>query len=79
MLVTMASSCMDLLLWVLTITLLPAPTIKNCHSCQGVVHFENQANHTPISVHLHGTASVAPYDGWADDGTNVDYTKNYFI
>ena len=23
----------------------------------------------PISVHLHGSASLAPFDGWADDET----------
>ncbi len=56
----------------------PAPTIKNCRSRQGVVRFENRANRAPISVHLHGAASVAPYDGWANDVTDVDYAKNYF-
>ena len=56
----------------------PAPTIKNCHGRQGAVRFENLANRAPISVHLHGAASVAPYDGWADDVTEVEYAKNYF-
>ena len=56
----------------------PAPTIKNCRGRQGAVRFENTAKRAPISVHLHGAASVAPYDGWADDVTDVDYAKNYF-
>jgi len=56
----------------------PAPTIKNCRGRQGLVRFENLANRAPISVHLHGAASVAPFDGWANDVTDIDYAKNYF-
>ena len=56
----------------------PAPTIKNCRGRQGVVRFENDATRASISVHLHGAASAAPYDGWADDVTEVGHVKNYF-
>lgn len=56
----------------------PAPTIKNCKGRQGLVRFENADSRAPISVHLHGAASAAPYDGWADDVTNTSWAKNYF-
>jgi hypothetical protein len=56
----------------------PAPTIKNCLGRQGVVRFENRATRAPISIHLHGSATVAAYDGWADDVTDVNSAKNYF-
>lgn len=31
----------------------------------------------PISVHLHGSASLPPYDGWAEDETCFGETKDY--
>ncbi|KAG2435978.1 hypothetical protein HYH02_011691 [Chlamydomonas schloesseri] len=31
-----------------------------------------------ISVHLHGEASLAPYDGWAEDTTCGGETKDYY-
>ena len=31
----------------------------------------------PFSVHLHGSASLAPYDGWAEDETCFGETKDY--
>jgi FtsP/CotA-like multicopper oxidase with cupredoxin domain len=31
----------------------------------------------PISVHLHGSASLAPYDGWAEDETCFNEIKDY--
>jgi len=31
----------------------------------------------PFSVHYHGSASLAPYDGWADDETCFDESKDY--
>jgi len=49
-------------------------------------HFKNQydpclPDHNrsgrPISVHLHGSASLAPYDGWAEDETCYGETKDY--
>jgi FtsP/CotA-like multicopper oxidase with cupredoxin domain len=34
-------------------------------------------NGRPISVHFHGSASLAPYDGWAEDETCVNESKYY--
>jgi hypothetical protein len=31
----------------------------------------------PFSVHLHGSASLAPYDGWAEDSTCFGESKDY--
>lgn len=31
----------------------------------------------PISVHFHGSASLAPYDGWAEDNTCYNEIKDY--
>jgi hypothetical protein len=31
----------------------------------------------PVSIHLHGSPSLAPYDGWADDVTCSNETKDY--
>jgi hypothetical protein len=31
----------------------------------------------PISVHLHGSASLSPFDGWAEDETCTGETKDY--
>jgi hypothetical protein len=31
----------------------------------------------PISIHLHGSASLPPYDGWADDVTCTGESKDY--
>jgi len=33
----------------------------------------------PISVHHHGSASLAPYDGWAEDNTCFGEVKDYVI
>lgn len=56
----------------------PGPTLKGCLGRQSAVRFENRATIGPISVHLHGAASVAAYDGWADDTTATGFAKNYF-
>lgn len=60
----------------------PGPTVKTCQGRMSTVRYENRATTTttkPISVHLHGAASVAAYDGWAEDTTAVGYAKNYFF
>jgi hypothetical protein len=31
----------------------------------------------PVSIHLHGSTTVPPYDGWADDMTCTYETKDY--
>ncbi len=38
---------------------------------------ENGREGRPFSVHFHGSASLAPYDGWADDETCYGETKDY--
>jgi hypothetical protein len=30
-----------------------------------------------VSIHLHGSPSLAPYDGWADDVTCSGESKDY--
>jgi hypothetical protein len=47
------------------------PTVKNCMGRQALVRFENVATRAPIVTHLHGAASQAPYDGWAEDLNNI--------
>lgn len=37
----------------------------------------NKRSGRPISVHLHGSASLAPFDGWAEDETCFGETKDY--
>lgn len=37
----------------------------------------NKRSGRPISVHLHGSASLPPYDGWAEDETCFGETKDY--
>eukprot|EP01121_Diplochlamys_sp_Union-15-3_P001467 TRINITY_DN1126_c0_g1_i1.p1 TRINITY_DN1126_c0_g1~~TRINITY_DN1126_c0_g1_i1.p1 ORF type:complete len:598 (+),score=93.81 TRINITY_DN1126_c0_g1_i1:66-1859(+) len=54
----------------------PGPTIKICKNRQSVVRFINELT-SGISVHLHGSASLPPYDGWADDVTEPGQYKDY--
>lgn len=37
----------------------------------------NKRSGRPVSIHLHGSASLAPYDGWAEDETCFGETKDY--
>ena len=37
----------------------------------------NKRKGRPISVHFHGSASLAPFDGWAEDETCTSETKDY--
>jgi FtsP/CotA-like multicopper oxidase with cupredoxin domain len=37
----------------------------------------NNRNGRPISVHFHGSASLAPFDGWAEDETCYGEVKDY--
>lgn len=37
----------------------------------------NNRTGRPISVHLHGSASLAPFDGWAEDETCYGEVKDY--
>eukprot|EP00611_Tribonema_gayanum_P001801 TRINITY_DN11313_c0_g1_i2.p1 TRINITY_DN11313_c0_g1~~TRINITY_DN11313_c0_g1_i2.p1 ORF type:complete len:754 (-),score=205.37 TRINITY_DN11313_c0_g1_i2:1682-3943(-) len=60
----------------------PGPTIKNCAGRQTLVRFCNKlptkfGPNRAFSVHLHGSASVAAYDGWAEDITDLGECKEY--
>jgi FtsP/CotA-like multicopper oxidase with cupredoxin domain len=71
----------------------PGPTIIAPTGHESMIRFNNKfttqyfkqrydpcigaRNGRPISVHFHGSASLAPYDGWAEDETCVGETKDY--
>lgn len=61
----------------------PGPTIRQRKNRQSVIRFVNalgnDSKNDPIhtSVHLHGSASLPQYDGWADDITLPGYYKDY--
>jgi bilirubin oxidase len=44
---------------------------------EAVVRFTNSASR-PASIHLHGSYSRAPWDGWAEDVTNPGQFKDYY-
>ncbi|CAF1584563.1 unnamed protein product [Rotaria sp. Silwood1] len=71
---------------------IPGPTILVPSGQESIVRFNNKignlfpgtfspciGNRTgrPFSVHLHGSASLPPYDGWAEDETCYGETKEY--
>ncbi|PVI04475.1 oxidase cueO precursor [Periconia macrospinosa] len=55
----------------------PGPTFRMRKGREAVVRF---VNHGTIanSVHLHGSYSRAPFDGWADDITKPGQYKDYY-
>ncbi|KLU82810.1 hypothetical protein MAPG_01878 [Magnaporthiopsis poae ATCC 64411] len=55
----------------------PGPTIIIPRGTESIVRFINVAN-TPSSVHLHGSYSRAPWDGWAEDVTQPGEYKDYY-
>lgn len=55
----------------------PGPTIIVPRGTESVVRFVNHAN-AENSVHLHGSPSRAPFDGWAEDITNPGEYKDYY-
>ncbi|KAH8655355.1 Cupredoxin [Xylariales sp. PMI_506] len=55
----------------------PGPTILIPRGTESVVRFMNQADREN-SVHLHGSPSRAPFDGWAEDITLVGEYKDYY-
>jgi FtsP/CotA-like multicopper oxidase with cupredoxin domain len=65
--------------------LVPGPTIKMRRGVEAVVRMRNQlpAQHPlfgydfGISTHLHGSASLPQFDGYADDVTRPGYYKDY--
>lgn len=55
---------------------IPGPIIYQRKGRQSIVRLINNVG-TPTSVHLHGMASLPPYDGYAEDLTPVGYYKDY--
>ncbi|KAF2637509.1 hypothetical protein P280DRAFT_482944 [Massarina eburnea CBS 473.64] len=55
----------------------PGPTFRMRQGREAVVRFVNHANRAN-SVHLHGSYSRAPFDGWADDITKPGQYKDYY-
>ncbi|WDK18514.1 multicopper oxidase [Colletotrichum graminicola] len=55
----------------------PGPTLIIPRGTESVVRFINNAA-AENSVHLHGSYSRAPFDGWAEDITNPGEYKDYY-
>ncbi|KLU83867.1 hypothetical protein MAPG_02917 [Magnaporthiopsis poae ATCC 64411] len=55
----------------------PGPTFIIPRGQEAIVRFVNNAQ-LPISVHLHGSYSRAPFEGWAEDTTNPGQYKDYY-
>ncbi|KAI0401029.1 Cupredoxin [Xylaria palmicola] len=55
----------------------PGPTIMVPRGTESVVRFVNNGIRE-TSVHLHGSPSRAPFDGWASDTTDVGQYKDYY-
>lgn len=71
----------------------PGPTVIAPTGHESLIRFNNKINQQffkqrydpcilsrngrPISVHFHGSASLAPFDGWAEDETCSSETKDY--
>ncbi|KAK3208450.1 hypothetical protein GRF29_77g784972 [Pseudopithomyces chartarum] len=55
----------------------PGPTFRMEKDREAVVRFINHAE-MDISVHLHGSYSRAPFDGWAEDVTKKNQYKDYY-
>ncbi|KAK5150092.1 hypothetical protein LTR04_006888, partial [Oleoguttula sp. CCFEE 6159] len=55
----------------------PGPTFHMTRGREAVVRFINHGQN-PNSVHLHGSYSRAPFDGWAEDTTEVGQYKDYY-
>ncbi|KAK0641924.1 Cupredoxin [Cercophora newfieldiana] len=56
----------------------PGPTFIIPRGTESIVRFINNAS-TPNSVHLHGSYSRAPFDGWAEDVTQPGEYKDYYF
>ena len=49
-----------------------SPEVPQFHPCDTATRTGR-----PITVHFHGSASLAPYDGWAEDSICTGETKDY--
>ena len=54
----------------------PGPTFEVQRGREAVVRFINHSDRE-TSVHLHGSYSRAPFDGWAEDTALVGQYKDY--
>lgn len=54
----------------------PGPTFRMEKGREAVVRFINKGV-SNSSIHLHGSYSRAPFDGWAEDTTDVGQFKDY--
>ena len=54
----------------------PGPTFRMTRGREAVVRFKNHGD-KDLSVHLHGSFSRAPFDGWAEDTTKYGQYKDY--
>jgi bilirubin oxidase len=55
----------------------PGPTFRMRKGREAVVRFKNHGD-KDLSVHLHGSYSRAPFDGWAEDTTKPGQYKDYY-
>ncbi|KAJ4345843.1 uncharacterized protein N0V89_011978 [Didymosphaeria variabile] len=55
----------------------PGPTFRMEKGREAIVRFVNHGE-MDISVHLHGSYSRAPFDGWAEDVTKKNQYKDYY-
>ncbi|KAF3003188.1 hypothetical protein E8E13_009445 [Curvularia kusanoi] len=55
----------------------PGPTFRMRQGREAIVRFINHGD-LANSVHLHGSYSRAPFDGWADDTTEPGQFKDYY-
>jgi len=57
--------------------LVPGPTFVQERGEEAIVRFINHGDRAS-SIHLHGSYSRAPFDGYADDTTAVGEYKDYY-
>ncbi|KAF1840560.1 uncharacterized protein K460DRAFT_381331 [Cucurbitaria berberidis CBS 394.84] len=55
----------------------PGPTFRLTKGREAIVRFKNYGEQD-LSVHLHGSYSRAPFDGWAEDTTKPGQYKDYY-
>lgn len=56
----------------------PGPTVIIPRGVESIVRFVNNAE-LENSVHLHGSPTRAPFDGWAEDITSPGEYKDYYF
>ena len=57
---------------------IPGPTIQVCKGRQSIVKIANNITAgVSMSTHLHGAATLSPWDGWAEDETEYGKAKFY--